>query len=184
MKILNRWDDKVILEIKGNNLRGADLSDADLRYADLSGADLSGAELRFAELRDAKLRGADLSGADLRYADLSGADLRDAKLHGAKFGIPFTSDPELIHKVAAAALAGANGDTPHLKMDRWHTCETTHCIAGWSVKLHPQGELLERFTSTYLAGYLLLGEEASKHFYDSDHEAREWLKQFVKKEKS
>lgn len=54
MKILNRFTENLIIEIKGDTLRNADLRGADLRYADL----------RY---------------TDLRYADLHGADLRGAK---------------------------------------------------------------------------------------------------------
>ena len=155
MKILNRWNSEVILEVEGDTLRDADLSDANL----------SDANLRDANLRD---------------ADLSGANLSDANLRDAVIDIPFTPDPDLLHKVAAAALQDANGYTPHLKMDKWHTCETTHCIAGWAIHLHPEGKVIEHFTSPYLAARLLLGEEAAKHFFDSNTEAREWLEGFLK----
>jgi len=197
MKIINRWDrevvyqddSKTVKETVANaleryaNLRDANLHRADLSYADLSDADLSGANLRYADLSNANLSGADLSYADLRDADLSGVDLRDANLRGANlryadlsnadFDIPFTPDPDLIKKVAAAALPG------NLKMDGWHTCKTVHCIAGWGVILHPEGKLLERFTSTYLAARLLLGDKASEHFFDSDEDAKAYLEQFL-----
>ena len=204
MKILNRYTDEIIYEddaetmretvvkaiasganlsdadLSGANLRDANLRDANLRDADLSGANLRGADLRGANLRDADLSDADLSGANLRDANLSGADLRDANLRGAdlsgaKFSIPFTPDPQLINKVAAKALATNDA----LDMDIWHTCETTHCIAGWANHLHPEGRLLEHFTSPYLAARLLLGDEAASHFFDSNDAAREWLKQFL-----
>jgi hypothetical protein len=87
MKILNRWNNEVILEIEGNlrdaNLSNANLSYADLRDANLSYADLSNANLRYADLRNADLRNANLSYADLRYANLSYADLSDANLSNA-----------------------------------------------------------------------------------------------------
>jgi hypothetical protein len=154
--------DSLKLALESLVLRGAVLRDADLSGADLSDADLSGADLRGAYLRD--------------------ADLRDADLRGAYLDIPFTPDPDLIKKVASAALAEANGDTPHLRMDNWHTCDTVHCIAGWAVMLHPEGKLLERFTSTYLAARLLLGDEAASHFFDPTPEARVYLEGFLPKE--
>lgn len=40
-------------------------------------------------------------------------------------------------------------------MRRWHTCETTHCRAGWAVKLHPQGIKLEKEYGTHVAGALI-----------------------------
>jgi hypothetical protein len=97
MKILSRWNLKVIFEcekttiketVEDANLRGADLIDANLIGADLIGAnlrdaDLRGADLIGANLRDADLRGANLIDANLRGADLRGADLIDANLRGA-----------------------------------------------------------------------------------------------------
>lgn len=39
-----------------------------------------------------------------------------------------------------------------LKMDSWHTCETTHCRAGWVVTLAGKaGKALEEKTSTLFA---------------------------------
>lgn len=39
-----------------------------------------------------------------------------------------------------------------LKMDVWHTCETTHCRAGWVVHLAGEaGRNLEKATSTVFA---------------------------------
>jgi len=120
MKILNRWNLKVIFECEketiretvedanlrgadlrgadliGANLRDADLIGANLRDADLRGADLRDADLRGADLRDADLRGADLRGADLRGADLIGADLRDADLIGANLRDADLRDADLI----------------------------------------------------------------------------------------
>ena len=119
--------------------------------------------------------GAETMRETVAKAVASGANLRDADLSDAKFSIPFTPDPQLINKVARAALATNDA----LEMDAWHTCETTHCIAGWSIHLHPEGKLLEHFTSPYLAARFLLGDEAASHFDDSNDAAREWLKQFL-----
>ena len=69
------------------------------------------------------------SGADLIGADLSGADLSGANLRGANIsGVPVI---ENIHQnvFAAASQDGA------LDMSDWHTCETTHCRAGWAITL-------------------------------------------------
>ena len=85
----------------------------------LSGADLSGAILSGADLRDAVL-----SGVDLRGAILSGVDLRDADLRG----VPKI---ENIHKAIYEAVSKPGA----LDMSTWHTCETTHCRAGWVVTL-------------------------------------------------
>ena len=125
-----------------------------------------------ANLSDASLRGADLSGADLFGADLSGASLRGAYLSEA-IGLPIAVDaPARLRAVAVAALADADA----LEMSDWHTCETTHCIAGWAI--HQAGEagrILEALHGPALAGRLLLGHEAATHFCDDDDSARAWL---------
>ena len=61
-------------------------------------------------------------------------------------------------------------------MDKWHTCNTTHCIAGWATHLHPEGKELEDKYEAQIAGLLLLGTEAHSHFFDSNEDAREYLK--------
>ena len=43
-----------------------------------------------------------------------------------------------------------------LRMDSWHTCETTHCRAGWVVHLAGDaGRKLEEFHNTELAAMLI-----------------------------
>ena len=93
---------------------------ADLRWANLRGADL-----RWADLSGANLRGANLRGADLRWADLSGANLRGASIDAFAIATPEEAAPR-IRAVAQAALATPDA----LDMGSWHTCDTTHCIAG------------------------------------------------------
>ena len=169
------------------NLSGADLHGADLHGANLSGADLYGANLRDANLRDANLHEADLRWADLRWANLHGANLRGANLHGANLryadlhganlhgaaGIPVAIDSgDRLREVAAVATASHDG----LYMNLWHTCPTTHCIAGWAIHLAGEpGRLLEEVHGPELAGRMLLGHEAALHFHDDDIDARAWL---------
>ena len=145
--------------LRGANLRGADLSGADLREADLSGADLREADLREADLRGAYLSEADLSGADLREADLSGADLREADLSGADLSGADLSGaiglPEVQKFAIDEAVFAACSAPNSLEMGSWHTCETTHCRAGWAVMLHPQGRKLEEKYGTNVAGALI-----------------------------
>ena len=162
--------------LQGAVLRGADLQGAFLRGAVLRGADLRGAFLRGAVLQDADLRGAFLQGAvlrgaDLRGADLRGADLRDAFLQGA-IGLPIAADAqERLRAVATAAL-----QPNALEMETWHTCETTHCMAGWAIHLAGEpGKIMEKMLGPELTGLLLLGAEAHQYFYKSNDEAREFL---------
>jgi len=142
-------------DLRDADLRGADLSDADLRDADLRGADLSdavlrGADLSDAVLRDADLRGADLSDADLRDAVLRGADLRGAVLRGADLRGALVI--ENIHQKVYAAASQPDA----LDMGDWHTCETTHCRAGWVVTLAgKEGQKLESRIGTAAAASLI-----------------------------
>ncbi len=103
-------------------------------------------------------------GLAVKWAIKTGANLADAK------GLDLP-DPEIaaqrIRAVAQAALASD---------DAWHTCETTHCIAGWAI--HQAGEEGRKLEAQYgapMAGLRLLGVEAAAHFYDSNADARAWL---------
>ena len=97
-------------------------------------------------------------------------------------GLPF-SEPsaniirQRMERIATAALA--SGDA--LNMSEWHTCATTHCIAGWAVHLEGEsGYALEtKVGSTANAGIHLLGTEISSHFQDTTEKAREWLKTWL-----
>jgi|LakMenEpi03Aug12_release.lakeMendotaPanAssembly.Ray.scaffolds.fasta_scaffold96433_5 hypothetical protein len=167
-----RWANLRWANLYGANLHGADLSGADLYRANLHGADLSGADLS-----GANLSGANLSGADLHGANLHGANLHVANLYGADLsdavGIPVAVDcSDRLRAVAAVATASQDG----LNMDSWHTCQTTHCIAGWAIHLAGKtGRILEELHGPELAGRMLLGHEAATHFHDSNEDARAWL---------
>ena len=69
------------------------------------------------------------AGVSLLYANLSYADLRGANLRGANL----SDSPKIenIHQTVfdAASQPGA------LDMSDWHTCDTTHCRAGWVTHL-------------------------------------------------
>jgi len=171
------------------NLRRADLIDANLyrtnlRRAYLERADLYRADLGYANLREASLRGADLRKADLRYADLRGADLREADLRGANLiranlresdltdtKIDYRIEDGLLKKVAEHALK-----ENALDMFEWHSCDTTHCIAGWACCLAENAKELEKRYGTQIAGLLLLGSEAHSHFFDDNQKAKRYLK--------
>jgi hypothetical protein len=157
------------------DLYDADLSGADLSEADLSGADLSGANLNRADLYDADLSGADLSGANLSGADLSEADLRGANLREAKTDFEIATPEQAAPRIIAVAKAALEPNA--LKMAYWHTCETTHCIAGWAIHLAgEEGKALADKFNPHIAGLSLLGPEAALHFYDIDETATAWLK--------
>ena len=72
---------------------------------------------------------------------------------------------------AAASHPGA------LKMNDWHTCEKTHCRAGWIVALAgAEGKALEAFYNTELAAMLIYRESTGTRinparFYDDNDDA-------------
>ena len=126
---------------------GADLTGADLRGAVLTRAGLTGADLTRADLTDADLTGADLTGAVLTDAVLRGADLTRADLTGA--------DIPVIPHIDAAIVAAIDGGG-HLEMKDWHTCNTTHCRAGWAITLAGEaGAALEKKIGSSAAGALI-----------------------------
>jgi hypothetical protein len=172
IEIKNRWSGSVLFsvetsswrlaleaavkaktDLKGADLEGAYLEGADLEGADLKGAYLKGADLKGADLKGADLKGADLEGADLEGADLEGADLKGAYLKGAKVGdliVPAVED--LPNKILAAIATPGCG----LDMGNVHVCETTHCMAGWTVHLAgKEGYDLEKAIGWSAAGSLI-----------------------------
>ena len=152
-----------------NRLRDADLSGAVLSGAVLRGADLSGAVLS-----DADLRGADLSDAVLRDAVLSDADLSGAVLSDADKGVPV--GPHTDAAILRAIAAGGK-----LNMGNWHSCETTHCRAGWAITLAGAGGAgLEFAMGPAAAGSLIYAAsrpgQKIPNFYASDAAAMEDIK--------
>jgi uncharacterized protein YjbI with pentapeptide repeats len=158
------------------NLRGADLSEADLSGANLRGADLRGANLRGADLHEADLSEADLRGANLRGTDLSGADLSGANLAGTIPVIPDIDKAILTAIQAAAPRPGSPPDWRALKMEAWHTCQTSHCRAGWAIVLAGEaGARLEQSLGPAAAGALIYAasrpDKPVPNFYSTDEAA-------------
>ena len=169
-------------DLRGANLRGAFLSGSDLSGAVLHGAVLSdavlrGAVLRGAVLSDAVLRGADLRGANLRGAILSGADMRGAVL---RWGIPKI---ERLHSKILAAIESGGA----LEMGTWHTCETTHCRAGWAIHIAGEfGRGLEWALGSGAAGALLFAvaypDQRVPDFYASNEDAMDDIRRCAAEE--
>jgi hypothetical protein len=68
-----------------------------------------------------------------------------------------------------------------LNMSQWHTCETTHCRAGWIVHLAGEkGKALEAATSTAHAARAIYRASdpgcRAPHFYASNERAMEDIK--------
>jgi hypothetical protein len=110
-------------------------------------------------------------GADVcLFETFSAPKLR--RVHGHDIAVGEVAE-ERVRNVAIAALATDDA----LNMSDWHTCNTTHCIAGWGV--HQQGEAgyaLEDETDGETAGLIILGLEATRYFYTSTDMARDWLR--------
>ncbi len=126
---------------------------ANLGSANLTNANLADADLSYAYLVGAYLVGAILTNADLSYAYLGGANLGSANLGG--FNAPSIPDID-----AAILAAIENGGT--LEMGEWHTCETTHCRAGWAIHLAGDaGRALETRIGPSAAGALIYAASGS-----------------------
>jgi len=166
---------EVLHEIESDSLSGANLRRADLRMANMSEADLRRADLSGADLRGADLSEADLRGANLRKANLRGADLRGADLRGAD--LPVLAQIEKM-QIRAAICEKVCVNPDALEMSRWHSCETVHCIAGWTVTLHPQGRLLESIYGPSAAAALILHvcEGEVPDFHADNETAMRWIK--------
>ena len=119
-----------------------------------------------ARLVDAYMEGADLEGADLEDTDLEGANLEGANLD-------YEIQEGLLERIAEIVLE----DNEKLNMRNWHTCETTHCIAGWACHLNDKARELEKTHGTQIAGLLTLGQEAHSMFFKSKDDVLIWLKE-------
>ena len=196
-------------DLAGANLADADLAGANLARANLARADLARADLAGADLAGANLARADLAGADLAGAYLAGADLADAKnvpdvsaavlavATPQKEGAPprRSKDPaerlaryrelhpevpvvEDLDRKILSAIEGGGG----LEMSCWHTCETTHCMAGWAIHLAGEaGKALEAQHGPQRAGALIyrVSTGQAPHFFASNERALADLKKRV-----
>jgi hypothetical protein len=177
--------------LAGADLTDADLTDAYLAGADLTDADLTDADLTRANLTDADLAGAYLAGADLAGANLAGADLAGANYDPAKSPPPPDGKPKtpaeraarfralhpevpavehLDRKILDAITSGGGS----LDMSQWHTCETTHCRAGWAITLAGEkGKELEAQHGPYRAGAMIYRASTGRvpHLYATTERA-------------
>ncbi len=73
-------------------------------------------------------------------------------------------------------------------MGSWHTCEKTHCRAGWVVALAgTEGKELEKLFNTELAAMMIYDASCPNYeinparFYDSDEDALADMKRLTGK---
>jgi len=151
-EIKNRWTGSVTFtaEIECDENASVKLKvGLAVKWAISHNADLTGADLTGADLTGANLTGADLTRANLTLANLTRANLTRADLTRANLTVP-TVD-HLDAKILAAIENGGR-----LKMDAWHTCDTTHCRAGWTCVLAGYaGDVLESKIGTECAARLI-----------------------------
>ena len=82
---------------------------------------------------------------------LTDAVLTGAMLTGISVGCPIPVVDQIDASILAAIQSGGA-----LDMTRWHTCETTHCQAGWAIVLAGDaGRELERRYGSGVAGALI-----------------------------
>ena len=175
IQIKHSWNFSVLFECEASSMKiavelaiklKANLSKADLSKADLSDADLSDANLSWANLSKANLSDANLSDANLSDANLSDANLSDANL-SIKIPIVEKIDSKILEHIKA-------GDK--LQMKNWHTCETTHCRAGWAVHLAGRvGYVLESILGTNCLAALIYSKsrknQVTPNFFASNEDA-------------
>ena len=95
-------------------------------------------------------------------------------------GMPPVPRIEDIHRQVYLAVSQPNA----LEMSSWHSCETTHCRAGWVVHLAGEaGYALEKFHNTELAAMLIYRESGHyinpARFYDGNEAALEDMRKLA-----
>jgi hypothetical protein len=92
---------------------------------------------------------------------------------------------ENIHQRIYAAVTQPDA----LDMSTWHTCQTTHCRAGWVVTLAGDaGKALEKFHNTALAAMLIYDASDPNfkinpaRFHDSNEDALADMKRLAELE--
>ena len=175
--------DNDILVLLGTNPREwGDLDGADLGrlFASASDADL-GRLCASASDADLGRLCANASGADLGrlFVNASGAAL--GRLERITKNVPLLDKPytrisEAIHRSGCS-----------LEMSSWHKCDTTHCLAGWTVHLAGKaGYELEKLIDTPAAAALILRKSRPKaplpNFYAGDEAAKAFIEARRKEE--
>jgi hypothetical protein len=113
------------------------------------------------------LSGAVLSGAVLSGAVLSGKIIQT---------LPVLANPD--QRILEIIKKGEGA----LNMGHWHECETTHCRAGWYIKLSgPAGQMFEAMCGSAVAGALIFSKaypgRKVPNFYASDSDALKDMEQ-------
>jgi uncharacterized protein YjbI with pentapeptide repeats len=133
----------------------ANLTDALLDFTNLTNTNFTGAILKSVSFACANLKDANLTDADLTNADLTGANLSGINLERA-IGIG-TKENEIQHAQQILEILDSGEGT--LNMDFWHTCQTSHCLAGWILQDEPNPAQKASLLCPTLAQFFLSSEE-------------------------
>ena len=132
------WADFAGANFAGANFARADFADAyfaDACFADADFADAYFARANFAgaNFADAYFAGAYFAGANFARAGFAGAkNIPDVAKAQANEPLP---PVPVIPKIHSTLLSAVTAQGCRLDMSAWHTCDTTHCRAGWVVHL-------------------------------------------------
>ena len=139
--------------------------------------------------------GADFSAADFSDAYFSGAKHVPDSIEATSPATPYQCDTRplaernaaraakfresnpdvpVIESLDAQILARIDADPNALDMSTWHSCETTHCRAGWAIAIAGEpGYELERKFGPHHAGRMiyLASTGRAPHFFGSNEAA-------------
>jgi len=95
----------------------------------------------------------------------------------------------VIENIHQKVLEAVTSTDDALNMETWHTCETTHCRAGWVVQLAgEEGKKLESQTSTLFAAQQIYYKSCPSinvnptRFYESNEIALKDIERCAKEE--
>ena len=179
---------KDMLDKHGKWRRGeAGGSRADLAGANLAGANLAGANLAGAYLADAYLAGAYLARArntpdpaEPYKRAITEAEREQRRLDRMTLFRARNPDVPVIDALDAKILDAVTSGGGSLEMDAWHSCDTTHCRAGWAIHLAGKpGYELERKRGSQSAGRMLYLAATGRvpHFLASNSAALDDIKE-------
>ena len=150
----------------GIRLRHADLGHSRIGQCDFSDSDFTGADFFQARILNSTFADSQMSHTNLSHASLALSDFRSVDFLGANFqrtifdsgdftGARFPEGAPKVENLDSKILAAIEaGGT--LDMGVWHTSDTTHCRAGWAVKLAGgPGKLIEGWFGPCAAGTLI-----------------------------
>jgi len=186
---------------------GAYFADAYFADADFAGANFADADFAGANFADAYFADADF--ADANFADAYFADARNVQNEvvitspeapyqrdtrpaaeryadrAAKFRKENPTVP-VVDALDSQILSKVEANPNALEMGAWHTCETTHCRAGWAIALAGKaGFELEEKHGPQLAGRMIYIASTGRapHFFASNENALADIKRCAALEK-